>query len=85
MWGVVGRSLFWLVDITRSLFVGCSGLFAVGRFLYFVFCYRPVVSFALVWSLSAGHRGLIDDDNLIGFPPKADDNSCVFVYSIYEH
>ena len=26
-----------------------------------------------------------DDDNLIIFPPKADDNSCVFVYSIHEH
>ena len=25
------------------------------------------------------------DDNLIVFPPKADDNSCVFVYSIHEH
>ena len=22
-------------------------------------------------------------DNLIVFPPKADDNSCVFVYSVY--
>lgn len=24
---------------------------------------------------------MIEDDNLIVFPPKADDNSCVFVYS----
>ena len=33
----------------------------------------------------AGKVPTIDDDNLIVFPPKADDNSWVFVYSIHEH
>ena len=31
------------------------------------------------------HPRLPNSVNLIVFPPKADDNSCVFVYSIYEH
>ena len=26
-----------------------------------------------------------DDDNVMVFPPKADDSSCAFVYSIHEH
>ncbi len=37
-----------------------------------------------VWShVLGGFSG--NDDNLIVFPPKADDNSCVYNFSISEH
>ena len=59
--------------------------------LYTVKAIEPMFSKFLAnpstFALTSAHVAhyVFDDDNLIVCPPKADDNSCVFVYSIHEH
>ena len=52
-----------------------------------VFVIHDYHNFTLLFALLKAEcfTVVIVDDNLIVFLPKADDNSCVFVYSIHEH